>query len=143
MEIYDKLKALADTAPAGLSDAELTDWCNEAQNQWVHIGRGPLLKWCAKNNIISKVRAASKTPVSARSQSFSDVLLVLINGEGLDATDSAIRSLMVALRSDGVISQAEIDELIAIGQIQVPKAQAQVGWPGLVTIHDIEHVRTL
>lgn len=140
---YAQLKALTDAAPAGLTDAELVDWCNEAQTRWRHIDQLPLLGWCAKNNIISKLRTESGLPTSTTTQAFSDVLLVLINGAGLDATNSEIRTLMGTLRAEGVISQAELDELIVLGQTSITRAQKQIGWPGLVTIHDITHVRSL
>lgn len=107
-----------DTAQARL------DWLQEPVNDWQDLPQSTVLRWCAKYNIIARFKVFA-SDADTVIQSIAEAGLVLItSSNGLEATNAETRQMMSTMVSKGMVTQTQIDDLIARATVQAPRWQA-------------------
>lgn len=120
-----ELKTLIDSEPAntGRTDQEVLDWLlNETEAVWVDVPWADYAKWMAKNALLTSFETEAASGTGAAKSGAQFALMVVNAGQDLPASDSDVRTAIVATTT--VNPGAVQDELIALAQEDQPRWQA-------------------
>lgn len=129
--------------PDALTDAQALAWLEESVPVVGAIGSRTLLRWGAAEARLARLRDAASNHATAAVRALAEAALLTVSRPDteLDMGDPAHVALVDTLVAGGVLTAPDIDGLVALATVQMPRWQAGGVPRGEVTVNHIAEAR--